>query len=165
MAVSLRAITDKDTDNILKWRNTDFVRNNFFYRETLTKETHNNWLLRVNAGEIAQFIIEADGVDIGSTFLRDIDKVAKKAEFGIFIGERRAHGKGYGTKACKLICEYGFSELGLNKISLRVFEKNEGAIKSYKKAGFKVEGIFIDDAFLDGEYINTVFMAIFKEDI
>ncbi len=165
MAVSLRAIDDRDTENIIRWRNSDFVQRNFFYRENLTEEVHKNWLLKVLSGEVAQFIIEADGCDIGSTFLRDIDKIAKKAEFGIFIGERLGQGKGYGTEACKLICEYGFEKLMLNKIYLRVFESNIGAIKSYKKAGFKIEGIFRDDAFLDGEYINTVFMAIFKEDI
>ncbi len=165
MAVSLRAIKDSDTGNIVRWRNSDFVQKNFFYRETLTEKTHENWLLKVLSGEVAQFIIEADGIDIGSTFLRDIDKTANKAEFGIFIGEQSALGKGYGTKACKLICEYGFQNLNLNKIYLRVFESNKGAIKSYQNAGFKVEGVFRDDAFLDGEYINTVFMAMFKEDI
>ena len=35
----------------------------------------------------------------------------KKAEFGIFIGEDSARGKGIGTKSAELTIEYGFCKL------------------------------------------------------
>ena len=101
---------------------------------------------------MAQFIIcVADGIDcpenpcagwdIGSVYLRDIDREAGTAEYGVFIGEKDALGQGYGTAAAKLAVAYGFETLHLKKIFLRFLEDNAGAEKSYEKAGFRmVEG-------------------------
>lgn len=163
--VTLRAMTQKDTPNVVKWRNKDFVKNNFFYREELTEQTHNNWLKQQEANTLRAFVIvdNETGKDVGSTFLKDINSVSKKAEFGIFIGEESALGKGLGSDACKAISDFGFKELGLNKIYLRVLSHNKAAIKAYEKAGYTVEGIFVQDEFLDGKYVDTVFMANFSE--
>lgn len=76
--------------------------------------------------------------DIGSVYLRDIDREKGEAEYGIFIGERDALGKGYGTQAAKQMLEYGFETLGLRKIFLRLLEDNPRALRSYEKAGFRL---------------------------
>lgn len=44
--------------------------------------------------------------------------------------------KGYGTEALKLIADYVFNVLDLQKVRLGVFDFNESALKCYKKAGF-----------------------------
>ena len=50
--VVLRPITDADTDNIVRWRNTPSVRDNFIFRQTFTPEMHRNWLkTKVATGE------------------------------------------------------------------------------------------------------------------
>ncbi len=165
--VSIRKITEEDTDNILKWRNSPDVNINFIYRRPLTREDHLNWLhKKVETGEVAQFIIHSDVLDrdVGSVYLRDIDNNYRKAEYGIFIGEECARGHGIGTKAAKLILEYGFNELELNRIFLRVFARNERAVASYKKAGFVYEGLFRQDVIVDGVKEDVVFMSILKED-
>lgn len=161
--VQLLPISEDDTKNIVKWRN--HVRGQFLDRRLFTEESHNYWLhTMVETGKVAQFVIEVKGKDkIGSVFLRDIDRKNKKAEFGIFIGEDRYQGKGYGTEATELILQYGFRQLGLHKITLRVLEKNKRAIGSYEKAGFKKEGCFVDDVFVDDQYENIIYMAIFEK--
>lgn len=83
-----------------------------------------------------------------------IDREAKKAEFGIFIGEEEWLGRGIGEEAAKLILDYGFEELGLHKIKLRVLADNKRAIASYRKAGFVEEGCFRDELLLDGKYCD-----------
>ena len=62
-----------------------------------------------------------------------------------------------------MILQYGFRQLGLHKITLRVLEKNKRAIRSYEKAGFKKEGCFVDDVFVDDQYENIIYMAIFEK--
>ena len=54
----------------------------------------------------------------------------KKAEYGIFIGEDTAVGKGFGSEAARLAVDYGFEELGLHKIFVRAFADNAGAIRT-----------------------------------
>lgn len=76
--------------------------------------------------------------EIGSVYLRDIDREKGEAEYGIFIGERDALGKGYGTQAAKRMLDYGFGTIGLKKIFLRLLEGNPRALKSYEKAGFRL---------------------------
>lgn len=76
--------------------------------------------------------------EIGSVYLRDIDREKGEAEYGIFIGEEKALGRGYGTQAAERMLDYGFGELGLKRIFLRLLEDNAKALGSYEKAGFRL---------------------------
>ena len=140
MKVYIRKIDYDDTALIVKWRNNPRVRNNFIYREVFTEEGHKRWMdTRVASGEVVQMIICENETDkaVGSVYLRDIDNTTKEAEYGIFIGEDDAIGKGYGNEAADLMCDYARDELGLKRLILRVFKDNEPARKSYEHAGFK----------------------------
>lgn len=165
--ISLRDIKIEDTENIVKWKNNENVKKNFCIQQDLTPEVHMNWFrTRILTGEVKQFIIkdEQQGIEVGSTYLRDIDNKNKKAEFGIFIGEDLARGKGIGTKSAELTVKYAFEELKLHKVFLRVFSDNIPAIKSYEKVGFKYEGTAKDDIILpNGEYQDIIFMSIINE--
>ena len=89
--VYLRLMTEKDTDNIVKWRNRDEVRSRFIYQKLFTKESHKKWVeTMVDTGKVVQMIIVECDTDrpVGSVYVRDIDTEHKKAEFGIFIGEK-----------------------------------------------------------------------------
>lgn len=166
-SVSIRPITENDTSNIVKWRNAKSVVENFIYRTPLTEQAHLNWYeTRIKTGEVAQFIIvdEQSKTDVGSVYLRDIDKQNRKCEFGIFIGDENCRGKGIGSAAAKLILDYAFDVLNMNKVFLRVFAFNERAIKSYEKAGFKIEGTFKQDVIIDGVAYDMVFMGVTLEE-
>ena len=95
--VYLRPIASSDTDNIVKWRNSPLVRPFFIDHTPLTREIHENWLkTRVFTGNTAQFIIvsKEDECDIGTVYLRDIDRNHRNAEFGIYIGDPDHRQKG-----------------------------------------------------------------------
>lgn len=165
--VGIRLMTNEDTDLIIKWRANNRVRNNFVFRGEITREVHENWIkTMIDTGKVVQFVVEElpEHRPVGSVYLRDIDKEVGKAEFGIFIGEDDAVGHGYGTEAAKLILQYAFSKLKLHKVYLRVLADNFVAKKSYEKVGFREEGYFHDEVFLNGEYKDLIFMAIFNSD-
>lgn len=160
--VTLRPITEADTDLIVRWRNTPSVVRNFIFREPFTPEMHRNWLAtKVATGRVVQYMIEVKATDrpVGSVYFRDIDPVNHSAEYGIFIGEEDARGQGFGSETARLFTEFGFARLGLHRISLRLLEENLPARRSYEKAGFVQEGIFHDMVMLDGQYRDVVFMA------
>lgn len=162
--IILRPIDDSDTENIVAWRNKESVRKHFIYQRDFTPEGHREWLENmVKTGRTAQFIIYSKQLkkDVGSVFLRDIDTDNKKAEYGIFIGEDSARGHGLGTAAAELIVMYGFDELNLHKIFLRVFAENLRAVKSYEKAGFKQEAYLKDEVCISGEFRDIILMARF----
>ena len=124
----------------------------FIDRRPLTEEVHTNWLeTKVMTGQVAQFIIEVEDehLPIGSAYLKDIDReINKKAEYGIFIGEKIGYGKGYGTVATKLVLQYAFEELKLNKVFSRILSDNQKSIRSVMRSGFKIEGTAKDDVFI-----------------
>ena len=160
--IYLRPMTLDDTDLIVGWRNSEAVRRNFIYQELFTREGHENWMKNmVETGRVIQMIIcSIDGdKPLGSVYIRDIDRQHSKAEYGIFIGEDRARGRGLGTAAARLMLEYCFRQEKLHRIYLRVFASNEPAIRSYEKAGFVREGLLREDVCIDGEYRDIVWMA------
>ena len=162
-----RPITLDDTDVVVKWRNSEHVKRNFIYRKNISREDHLTWFNdKIILGHVIQFVVveKATGTPIGSVYFRDVDKVARKAEYGVFIGEEDYVGRGYGSEIAKAMVEYFFTELEFHKLSLRVLEKNKPAIRSYEKAGFKIEGIMKDEEYIDGQYETVIYMAILEED-
>ena len=119
--IYLRLMTEADTDLIVAWRNKDAVRKNFIYQELFTREGHESWVRnKVQTGQVVQMIICDAATDrpLGSVYIRDIDREHNKAEYGIFIGEDDARGRGVGTAAAKLMLKYCFEEEGLHRIYL-----------------------------------------------
>lgn len=163
--IYLRLMEVSDTEEIIAWRNKERVRHNFIYQKPFTKEGHLNWIhTQIEPGYVVQFIIceKASGRAVGSVYFRDIDREKERAEYGIFIGEDDAVGKGYGTQAAKLALACAFERLGLKYVFLRVFADNIGAIKSYEKAGFKLLEGRQEEVIIDGVKRNVIFMEINK---
>lgn len=160
--VYLRPMTGDDTDLIVKWRNTDAVRKNFIYQELFTRQGHEQWIKNmVETGRVVQMII-CDIISdkpLGSVYIRDIDRKHNKAEYGIFIGEEGARGRGVGTAAARLMLDYCFEEEKLHRVYLRAFADNMQALRSYEKAGFVKEAHLKDDVLIDGRYCDIVLMA------
>ena len=101
----LRPITLDDTDLIVKWRNNPSVVQNFIFREKFTRQMHENWMHnKVETGQVIQYIVEEkkNNRPIGSVYFRDVNENYNSAEFGIFIGEDDARGKGYGKEITSL---------------------------------------------------------------
>lgn len=164
--IYLRLMNEGDTEDIIRWRNSDFVRRNFIYREPFSRQGHEQWIkTMVDTGKVVQFII-CTGKErpVGSVYLRDIDRVHNKAEYGIFIGEKDALGKGYGTQAAELVIRYAFEQLKLHKLMLRVLAENKQAYRSYEKAGFVQEAYLRDEVFLEGSYQDVIYMAVINKE-
>ncbi|MBC8527182.1 MAG: GNAT family N-acetyltransferase [Candidatus Cloacimonetes bacterium] len=97
---------------------------------------------------------------IGNCSLFNINHPNKRAEFGIFIGDKTYWDKGYGTEATKLILDYGFNILNLNNIMLEVYGFNKRAIKSYENVGFKIIGKRRNAKIIAGKKYDIIYMDI-----
>jgi RimJ/RimL family protein N-acetyltransferase len=83
---------------------------------------------------------------------------------GIGIGEPEYWGKGYGTDGMRLALRYAFMELNLERVTLGVFAKNPRAIRSYEKAGFKLEGLERQTIHRDGKSEDVLYMGIMRQE-
>lgn len=167
--VSIRPLELKDTDNIVKWRNTPSVKKNLYSQDELKPEQHISYYERVvKAGKCAQFIISVDedggSEDIGTVFIKNLDHQSHNGEYGIFIGEESARGKGYAKAATEQILKYGFDVLDLHRIYLTVMSDNYPAIAAYEKSGFFREGVMRDEYLRSDGYVDVIMMAILKDE-
>ena len=167
--VYIRPITDseEDTNNIIRWRNSETVRPYFIYQKPFTVEGHKHWLeTEIFAGKGFQFIVHRveDDKPIGCTYLRDYDKECRKAEYGMFIGEQIEKGKGIGTEILGLTMEFAFKELKLHKVFSRIFADNPASIHSVSNNGFEQEAYLKDEEFVNGEYRDMVLLAKINPD-
>jgi RimJ/RimL family protein N-acetyltransferase len=173
--IYLRPLTLSDTDLIVKWRNTDSVRKNLFSQELITPESHKKYYNEyIETHKCHQFILEqivyengniySFSVPVGTVYLKNIDHLNSKALIGVFIGEGVDRGKGFGKEAVQLILQYGFLQLGLNKVYLQVIYNNEKMIGICEEIGFVKEGKFREDYFRDGVYYDIEQLSILKSD-
>lgn len=101
---------------------------------------------------------------IGNVKLGPINWVYRKATFGILIGDKSWWNKGVGTRATRLMVEYGFFRLNLNRIDLGVYAEHEAAIKIYQRIGFQMEGQFREDMFHAGRFKDRVWMGLLRSE-
>lgn len=101
---------------------------------------------------------------IGSCQLHSINYIHRCAELQIRIGEVAEQGKGYGTEAVKLLLQFAFQDLNLNRVYLHVFSHNSVAIKLYHKIGFIQEGRLRQSAYIDGKYLDIIIMGLLRNE-
>ncbi len=81
----------------------------------------------------------------------------------IGIGSKGYWGQGYGSEAMRLALQYFFHDARVRKVQLSVYDFNTRAIASYRKCGFEVEGVRRNIAYVNGEWCDSIEMAISTE--
>ncbi len=107
-----------------------------------------------------------DGAPVG--FVRLIREhpwvhVTRDAELGYWITPDEWR-NGYATAAAECMVEYGFSELGLHRITASALTTNEASKRVLKRVGFVEEGVSRDASFVDGEWCDMVRYGLLREE-
>lgn len=160
--VILREFEETDIPKKVEWINNPANNQYLHYDLPLEIDKTVSWFRNKDNSRRVDCVIEYNGIPVGLIGLLQIDRINKKAEYYITIGETDFKHKGIATKATKAILEYAFVDLKLHKVYLTVDAKNENAIRLYEKAGFKQEGYFVGDLFRtrDNGYIDRERYAI-----
>lgn len=81
-----------------------------------------------------------DGSVIGDVALQEIDWKNRSCSIGLGIAKMSNRGKGFGSEAVRLLLDYGFNNIGLERIWANTLEQNKGAQCSLINNGFTLEG-------------------------
>lgn len=108
-------------------------------------------------------LVVVDSTPIGTIGFNSIEWEAQRAEIGYWIAPDR-HREGYGTEATERLVTYGFDQLGLHKITARVFEFNEPSRRLLESVGFTQEGVHRDEKFIDGEYQDAYWYGLLADE-
>lgn len=101
---------------------------------------------------------------IGQVNLDAIDWKNRVGRIGIVIGSTEHTGRGFGKEAMKLLIDFSFRELNLNRLELEVYDFNERAVRCYAACGFREEGRLRERIYRNGRYHDVICMAILKAD-
>ncbi len=166
----LRAIEKEDLPRFVAWLNDPEVTQHLVFHAPMSLLQEEKWHERVLQQNSAEqpLVIERDAPEgwtpIGNISLMSIDWVNRSTELGIFIGEKAFWNQGYGREAIELMLRFGFDDLNLNRIFLRVDETNLGGIHCYEHAGFILEGRQRQAKFEDGQYIDLLQMSVLRSE-
>jgi diamine N-acetyltransferase len=168
--IRLRAIEHDDLGLFVRWLNDPEVRAGLTVIFPLSMPDEEKWFEKTLQAPIYEHplvieIQENDGwIPVGNCAYHAIDWRNRSAEIGILIGEKRSWNQGYGTECLGLLLRYGFMELNLERIFLRVYENNPRAIRAYEKAGFVHEGRLRKAEFQDGVYHDVLVMSVLRSE-
>jgi RimJ/RimL family protein N-acetyltransferase len=169
--IRLRASEREDIPLFLKWVNDPDVCEYLEQYAVLNRVHEENWFEQVSSGPRTELplVIEVRQADetwtpIGNLAFLNIHPVNQSAEIGIMIGEKEYWDQGYGTEAMRRMCQYGFEELNLHRIFLRVFEGNERGKNAYQKVGFVYEGTMRQARYHRGRYWDVDIMSIIRSE-
>ena len=164
--VYLSPMNSDDYLKYVEWLNDyDVAKGINNYTNIVSINSEKEWLDKAGNDKYTFAIVCMDNNElIGNISLMNVNGIDKTAELGIFIGNKEKHSCGYGNEAIMLLLNYAFNHINLNNIMLKVYSFNTGAIKAYEKCGFKTFGVWKNSHYFEGEYVDEIFMNVFKED-
>ena len=165
--VYLRLIEEEDIPARVEWINDREIQSTLNYDIPTSISKTKAWFHRIQLDntrrEFSIFTCDGDKY-IGFCGLINIQSPVMRAELHCVIGEKGFHHGGYGTEAYKLLTNYGFAELGLNRVYGYQLIHNAAAHRVVEKLGWKREGLLRRDVFSHGSLNDRFVVAILRED-
>ena len=122
--------------------------------EGLTEREEEHLRFGGNGTRLEFGIVNLEGNYVGNVNLHSIDRENGTFSISFYFLEKERN-KGYATNAVGLIVYYAFNELRLNKLNVCVNEGNEASEKLIQRIGCKKEGVWNENVFYDGKYVNV----------
>ena len=115
--------------------------------------------------DLILFVIEEISNDkaIGVFSLTDINWLCRNAELQININDKHYHDSELAYEAIQTICNFGFKELKLNAIYVKISNTNKGLTHAFRKSGFKREGLLDDAAIIDEKRAGVLVLYLYKD--
>lgn len=164
MKITIRKFEERDILDKIRWINDE--RNNQYLHYDLPLEYERTlaWYRKIqHRSDRYDAVIEVDGKAVGIVGLLNIDKVNRKAEYYITLGEQEYKGKGVATKASRMLIDYAFDVLGLQKLYLFTETENKQAQKLFERLGFVKEGMLKNDLMIEGRCIHRYVYGLVKD--
>lgn len=105
-----------------------------------------------------------DGTVVGDVALQDIDWGNRVCSLGMGFARREDRGRGYGSQAARLMLDYGFRLLGLERITANTLAPNRAAQRSLEKLGMRLEGVERRAVLLCGERVDRLNYGLLREE-
>lgn len=159
----LRSIQQEELELMLEWRNSPSVRKNMYTRHEISLSEHLAWWDRIKeSSDQKYFMYEYKSKPRGIVAFNNIDLDNSNAYWAFYAAPDAQ--KGTGSKMEFLALDYAFREIKLNKLCCEVLDFNLPVVKLHEKFGFKVEGLYREQHFVDDKFVNVYSLGILGVD-
>ena len=167
--VYLRPAERSDIPIFVRWLSDARTTENLALRSPLSIATEERWfedLLDHHGRDRWHFVICRldDGRPVGSLDLHEIDYTNGGAGLGIQVGDPADRGQGYGGDALRVLTDFAFERLRLERVWLDVYEGNPDARRLYERVGFVHEATFRHGVYRAGRYEDVHRLAILRSE-
>ncbi len=166
-SVYLRPLEVEDAAVMQPWMNDHAVIRNLVIHKPTNLQTEEEFVRRAAKRDeqiVFGIVIRRTDRLIGTTGFHAIRWKDRSVGFGIEIGVKSLWGRGHGTEATRLMVEYAFQTLNMNRVWLKVYEDNDGARRAYERVGFRKEGVLREEAWREGRYWDSVLMSLLRDE-
>ncbi len=165
----VRRLELEDLPTRVRWLNTPSVLAHMSIETPVSLSSTRQWFtqntLSVHRRDFSflSHSTESDDELVAMGGLTDIEQRHRRAELYVVVSPGMT-GRGIGTRAVQWLCNYGFIELGLNRIYLHTFAANERAQRLYNRVGFSLEGILRSHAFHHGASVDRHVYGLLRDE-
>ncbi len=161
----LRAVEPEDIEKINQYHNDEKVfsstmANKFFISLERDKVWAKNLMLDDSKAVYWSVCLKENDNMIGFTSLINIDLRNRKAYIGGMTIDREYQNKKLSLDAIEQVFNYGFHELGLNKISTGYLETHRVTEISLRKFGFVKEMLLREEVYKLGKFHNVIIASL-----
>ena len=169
--VGLRAVEKEDLPYLKDWRNLVSFRKNFREVRELSLIDQEAWLDNLQSSKHINFMFTIvdlkTNTPIGAAGLLYINWIIRSGDFSFYIGENEAYidNEGKAKEAVKLLIDYGFKNLNLNKIWMELYQFDSVKLNFFKdKFNFSEDAKLRDNCFEDGQYWDSYIISLLNND-
>lgn len=170
MRIYLRAFEIDDYKLISQWRHDEEINNLVCgNRYFISSEREKKWVEQKIFDDrdniYCAVCLKEDNTMIGYISIIRIDLRNRKAEWGgVTIGDKTMWGKGYATEAAKLMLQYVFNELPINKFQACVLDSHKVTEKMFSTLGFTKDGVFRQEVYKDGQFHDIYLYSMLRDE-
>lgn len=151
-----------------KWMNDPEVRKYSRNEVPLSKDMIKKWF-EPKDQKYTEFIVfeiyhNEDKKILGTVGLSNVNWVYRHANLFASIGEKEYWNQGIATEAARMVVNYAFNEINLNKIYAGIADLNTGSWNVAEKLGFTYETTVPAEMYIDGKYVAARKYHILKEE-
>ena len=164
-SIRVRKFTMQDIEKKVQWINDSRNHKFLHYDLPLNLEKTIAWFERVQSDEDRiDAVIEVDGKPVGLIGLLKVDSKNRKSEYYICIGEPSYQHRGVASEASRLLLDYAFTTMQMNRVYLYTETENQDARRLFEALGFQLEGCLREDLICGDRKVDRLIYAITRQE-
>ncbi len=165
--IYLRKLESTDLDRTWTWINDPGVYLKIGSQVPVSRSAQLKWFERADQSTdkiILAICLKENDVHVGNASLDSIENRHRTARLSIFVGDTEQRGKSIGSRSIRLLANYAFSFLNMNKVWCKATSGDDQIVHFYENLGFKIEGVMRQHEFIDGNYVDKIIFGLLSDE-